>query len=107
MSFSPTSHDFGNQGVNAGPTQSFSFTLTNHGPGTSEAFLPTVDHNNFNQFEGVNSNCPQTLDPGESCHVEVVFDPSIPGPLTSDLLAETNVGVDLAAATLTGTGVIV
>ena len=104
LSIEPTSHDFGNQAVGAGQTAAFTFTVTNHDPGTFVG--TTVPFENFRAFGGTCGHDVQVG--GGTCTVNVIFDPATTGP-KQDSFSVQNFGPGgstghTATATLTGTG---
>jgi hypothetical protein len=103
LSISPTSNDFGSVAVNSS-SQKVPFTVTNNGPGQTGPLTVTMKTGNTNQFPIEFNQCTnQQLVVGASCEVEVAFDPTATGPLTSNLVAEADPG-GTATAVLTGTG---
>jgi hypothetical protein len=103
LSISPTSHDYGSIAVNSS-SQKVVFTVTNNGPGQSGPLTVTMKTGNTNQFAIEFNQCTnQQLDVGASCEVEVAFNPTATGSLTSNLVAEADPG-GTATAVLTGTG---
>jgi hypothetical protein len=106
LSIAPTSQDFGSKGINDGPTDPVTFTVTNNGPATSGTLAVATENNNTNQFFANPDACTgTTLDAGEKCTMGVFFNPNDTGPLTTDLVAKSDVDADgQAVATLTGNG---
>lgn len=106
LSIAPTSQDFGLKGINDGPTDPVTFTVTNNGPATSGTLAVATENNNTNQFFANPDACTgTTLDAGEKCSMGVFFNPNDTGPLTTDLVAKSDVDADgQAVATLTGNG---
>ncbi|HEY1937258.1 MAG TPA: choice-of-anchor D domain-containing protein [Candidatus Angelobacter sp.] len=51
------------------------------------------------------SNCPQPLPAGSSCIINIVFNPTVPGPINESLTLSGNSNPPATAVTLTGTGV--
>jgi hypothetical protein len=103
LSISPTSHDFGSVAVN-GSSQKVPFTVTNNGPDVSGVLTVSKETGNTNQFAIEFNQCTgQQLDIGEECTVELAFNPTAIGPLTSDLVVKGDPG-GTGVAILTGTG---
>jgi HYDIN/CFA65/VesB-like, Ig-like domain len=84
LEFDPPAVDFGAVPYESGPTEPHQITLTNtadiqltikHWRSRWGSFWPEVP----DPFGVTSSNC-HTLEPGESCSFNVVFDPSRPGP---------------------------
>ena len=107
----PGSKDFGERSVSAGPSAPATFTLTS----TGDAPLTITDDGialiggNIDDFDFDldGSTCradgTESLDPDQSCTVDVVFDPVSNGLKETTLLFETNAGV--AELPLAGTGI--
>ena len=105
----PGSKDFGERSVSAGPSAPATFTLTS----TGDAPLTINDDGialvggNLDDFDFAGGTCAAdgtgSLDPGESCTVNVVFDPISNGLKETTLLFETNAGA--AELPLAGTGI--
>lgn len=111
-SLSPTSHDFGETEAGAGPTGTQTFTLASTGDAPltipEEGILMTgTDPSEFTLVDGVSLGSCQpgttSLANGESCTVEVAFEPGSTGAKAATLEVATN--AEPFAASLTGTGV--
>lgn len=107
LSQTPTTLAFGSRDVDTGPTQSQSATIVNSG--TETVTLTEVGVNgDSTQFEllsgGVGQCAPTTiLQPGETCTVRVLFDPTSPGPKSATLVVGSNAAA--IGVALTGRGV--
>jgi hypothetical protein len=76
-----TPRDFGDQDINAGPTNPITITLVNAGTGSMTLGTPDMGGTNWTQFlVNVPGNWPGTLAPGADASFEVQFDPSTVGP---------------------------
>jgi hypothetical protein len=93
----PAALDFGVQlvGTSSKPR---TITVTNSGKAPANALDVTIPGSDFSFV----NRCPDTLDPGTSCVVEVTFAPAAPGSRVSSLLL-TGDGVS-SSVTLTGIG---
>lgn len=106
----PGGKDFGEQSVTAGPSAPTTFTLTSTGdaPLTINDGGIALVGGNLDDFDFAGGTCPAdgtgSLDPGQSCTVDVVFDPISNGPKETTLLFETNAGAAELPLTGTGTG---
>jgi hypothetical protein len=105
LTIEPTSWDFD---ADPGPA---SFTVTNNGPDTTGQLDTTTAGTNSADFDigpdatpALVDDCQdEILDPGETCDVEVAFDPtSGGGPKTADLVVDDPDDGE-AVASLTGT----
>ena len=105
---SPGSNDFGPQPVSGGPTEPVTFTVNSTGsaPLTIDAGGIMLTGNDFEDFDFTGGTCAgdgtDSLPAGESCSVEVVFDPDSSGSKSTTLRFETNAGA--AEVPLSGTG---
>ena len=105
---SPGARNFGQQPVSAGPTDPTTFTVTSTGdaPLTINAGGIFLTDDDVEDFDFVGGTCSRdgtdSLQPGESCTVDVVFDPDSPGSKMTTLGVETNAGS--ASVPLTGVG---
>jgi HYDIN/CFA65/VesB-like, Ig-like domain len=108
LSVAPTSQDFGSQAIGAGPTTAEQFTVTNNGPDTSGTLAVTLDSFNPADFVIVaaDDNCTgTTVASGDTCTVDVTFDPATAGPKQASLDVASDEPADgTATATLTGIG---
>ena len=108
FSISPFGRNFGNRPLFAGASRSASFTLLS--TGTNPLLIQpggvTLAGTNPGQFRITASACPtgSLLEPGETCSVDVAFNPSRAGDASAALEFETSSG--LAEADLNGTGTV-
>jgi hypothetical protein len=106
-SLTPTSHDFGGDLV-SGPPVTQTFTLSNS-PDTSVTLDPDVPGllgPNADQFSITGGTCTPglTLAPGDSCTIEVSFDPTSLGGKSASLVVDSNDPDKAVKADLFGTG---
>ena len=102
LSASPTSLSFGN--MNVGGTSSQNINLTN--TGTSNVALSQVGVSGAGFSIGP-FTVPQTLTPGQTTTVTVVFAPTSGGSVTGSVSVVSNATNSPATVTLSGTGVVV
>jgi Tol biopolymer transport system component len=88
----PPSHAFGDQAVAAGPTEAFTFTVSNVGAGTLNIESIGLSGSGAGQFAIASKTCGATVVGGEGCDVNVVFDPASAGALTATLEVSTDEG---------------
>ena len=98
----PSSHVFGDQAVAAGPTQAFTFTVSNVGAGTLNVESIGLSGSGAGQFAIASKTCGATVVGGEGCDVNVVFDPASTGALTATL--EVSTGEGDGSSVLSGVG---
>ncbi len=109
LEISPSKHDFGN--VDKGDSKSYTFTLENKSNEVIEIkeIKLELDSDNFklNLNGGANPCAVQTLtlNPGDSCTIEIIFEPNSNGVKTSTLAVKYELdGAELySAAALVGT----
>jgi hypothetical protein len=103
LSIDPMSSDFGS--VLVGETSSATtFTVTNDGEEVSSAITTSLSGADASAFDLVADNCASaTLAEGETCTIEVTFNPGAEGNLSADLSVSAADGGDLTA-TLEGIG---
>jgi hypothetical protein len=103
LAFTPGGHDFGIQHVNRGEA-SASFQLTNLGEATARLNSVGIGGADTHNFWVNGGNCGSNfwLQPGESCNVQVVFNPFDMVDYEAELQAYA--GGETFGATLTGTG---
>lgn len=95
----PSSVDFGSQLVGATSTP-VTVTLLNRG--TADVNLSGISiSGDFSQT----NDCGATLTPAHSCQVNVVFSPSVLGPLTGDLTVESDAPSSPDVVPLSGNGI--
>ena len=104
---SPTSSSFGSQDIAAGPTSPNTIAITNTGTETvtlSSIAITGDQRGQFKRVTGGPSDCTNasSLAEGDSCNVQVAFDPSWSGPKTATLKVASN-APDVTVA-LDGTG---
>jgi hypothetical protein len=106
LSINPTSKDFGDQVTTEGPTAATTFTVTNDGPDTSGPLAVVLEGGNpadFNVPVGGDDCVGNQLDSGETCDIDVTFDPTTSGPLSTNLVVSGSPGGSATAA-LSGYG---
>jgi hypothetical protein len=101
LALSPTSWDFGS--VAPGSSASNTFTLTNTGQQTSGLATFSLSGSNASEFSTTNNTCTTGLAQGQSCTVDVRFNPTAGGSKNASLDATATPG-GAATASLTGTG---
>ena len=108
---SPPSHDFGEAEVGTGPTDTETFTLTSTGDApltidTDGITLTGTDPGEFTLVDGIGLGSCQagatTLADGETCTIEIAFEPGSTGVKAATLEVATN--AEPVTASLTGTG---
>lgn len=98
---SPAPLDLGSRRVGAGPGNGAALTVTNGG-GADLEIDAVLSHNSQFPLEG--SAClAAPLAPGDSCQVQVSFAPTTAGPLSTEVVVESN--APDASAEVTGTGI--
>lgn len=107
LSISPTSFDFGSEPVGAGASAAKTFEISSTGSAPNTIGTPTIAGADESEFAipGDGDECAgETLDPGEECTVEVVFDPGSSGAQTAVLSVPSE--VPTATAQLSGAGTL-
>jgi len=104
----PGAHNFGNQGVNTTSAPS-TFTFTNDGYDTLNVTDVSLAGTNLGQFEIDTNNCDAAaLGHGESCTIDLVFEPNSTGSKTARLEVDSNdPNTPTAVSNLTGNGTTV
>lgn len=88
FSAAPTAVEFGQRLVSAGASGGKTVTVTNNGTASMAITTVTITGPTASQFALVpagNGCAATTVDPGESCTVEVTFDPAETGPIGATL----------------------
>jgi hypothetical protein len=102
VTFSPTSLNFGNQGV--GTTSSPQVTtLTNSGAGVLTITSIGITGANKGDFAQTN-NCPSSVPPNGSCNISVTFTPTATGTRNAAVSVADNAPGSPQSAPLTGVG---
>lgn len=83
--FAPPSHAFGARDLAAGPTEPFTLTVSNIGGGTMNIASIGLGGVDAGQFAIASHTCAAPLIGGESCDINVAFDPSSAGALTASV----------------------
>lgn len=107
-SLAPTTDGFGDDPISDGPSAARTFTLSSSG--TADLTIPasgiTLTGTNSDQFQVTGGTCvagTSSLSNGQSCTVNVAFNPSSVGVKSATLQVQTNDGDK--TATLSGTGI--
>ena len=105
-SLTPGQHDFGPQLVGTS-SEPVTFTVTNSGTGDLHVGTAALDGPDAGQYlvpvDG--DHCSgQTVSPGASCSVDVLFEPVIAGTTSATLVIASDDAASPATATLSGTG---
>lgn len=107
VSIDPGSQDFGTRIVASGPSQPRSFTIGN--PGSTALTISSValQGAGAGQFhlQDPSSCASATLAPGQTCQVQVTFDPTAVGGFQAELKVDSNAYLGGAVGTVQGTGV--
>jgi len=98
----PPSHAFGARELAAGPTEPFTFTVSNIGAGTLNIASIGLSGVDAGQFDIASETCGATVPGGEGCDVNVIFDPATTGVLTGTLQVASDGGD--GSSVLSGTG---
>jgi uncharacterized repeat protein (TIGR03803 family) len=101
VNFSPASANFGNQ--TAGTNGLTIITLTNTGIGVLTVSSIGITGPNSGEFSQTN-NCPTTLQPANSCGINVTFAPNVLGSASASLNITDNAPGSPQGVPLTGTG---
>lgn len=105
VSISPTSFDFGSQPVGSGPSGAKTFEVTSTGTAPVTVGTASIVASTEFTIPADGDECAgETLDPGEMCTVEAVFDPSASGEQTAILSVPSE--VPNVTAQLSGTGTV-
>jgi hypothetical protein len=102
LTISPTSWNFGSVVVNGGSSVQ-SFNVTNDGTASSGPIISSIS--GAADFAVTGGTCGAALPEGNSCQIEVTFDPASGGNKNAKLNVSASPGGTLAAS-LTGTGAI-
>lgn len=97
-SASPSSLNFGDQAVAAGPTAALNITVSNAGGGTLTVLGANSDNTDFL----VNGTFPASLDAGQSTTISVTFDPAATGASNGTITISTDAGD--VSVTVSGNG---
>jgi Tol biopolymer transport system component len=81
----PPTHAFGARELAAGPTEPFTFTVSNIGAGTLSIESIVLSGVGAGEFRIASKTCGATVAGGEGCDVNVIFDPASTGALTATL----------------------
>lgn len=104
VTLTPTSLDFGNQGVKEASAEK-SVTLKNNGTATLSKLSMTIDGTNKKDFAlAKSSTCKTSLAAGAECQINLTFKPSALGAMAGNLTVTTSAGSS-PTVTLKGTGV--
>ena len=98
----PSSFDFGTREIESGPSAAETFTVSSAGNEALVLGAPSVSAE-YAIPTGGNECADETLQPGEECTIEVVFDPATVGEHAGNLSVPSN--VPTAVASLLGVGV--
>lgn len=98
--------DCGEQGVDAGSKACGSVTFTNTTSGTVQIGPTTIDESNAVDFTVSSSDCTSTahLAPGESCAVNLAFNPVATGRRSAKLVLRENTRLTQTSVRLVGVG---
>ena len=106
VSISPSSKDFGNQGITAGPIATQDFTVTNTGSADLHITTTSLTGTGLSQFDITTNTCKgATVAPAGTCTVEVSFEPSTPGSKSASLTLADDASDSPQSVALTGAGV--
>ena len=102
MSFNPTSHNFGELAV--GESVSQTFTLTNTGTARMhfKAGYPNIVELGSSAYSISNMTCEAGLDAGQSCDIEVTYEPQVSGSPSGFIGVYIEESSDLFTARLRG-----
>jgi hypothetical protein len=107
VSIDPGSQDFGTRVVASGPSQPRSFTIGN--PGSTALTISSIalQGAGAGQFhlQDPSSCASATLAPGQTCQVQVTFDPTATGGFQAELKVDSNASTSGGIGTVQGTGV--
>jgi hypothetical protein len=101
----PTAFDFGTQLAGTGPGTPFVFTVVS--AGTTSLNVGSVELGGLypDQFELLFDGCSgEAVDPGDSCEIEVAFDPQEAGPASATLIVPSDAPDSPTFVGLTGFG---
>ena len=109
--FSPSTYSFPPRGLDQGPSAPAAFVLTNTGKptltvGAVELSWADPEGADPELFTISSNNC-GTLAPGESCTIEITFDPVLPGPKEGTLTVVDTTQSASAGAEFEGSGHVV
>jgi hypothetical protein len=91
FSLSPTSLDFGGVTINGSATETI--TIESTGDAALSVSGISIGEGDVGAFGVAGNNCPSSLDPENTCTLEVAFAPSNAGPVSAVLTVESNAGV--------------
>ncbi len=102
VTFSPTSLNFGNQGVGTTSNPQMT-TLTNSGAGVLTITSIGITGTNSGDFAQTN-NCPGSVPPNGSCQISVTFSPTVTGTRNAAVSVADNAPGSPQSVPLTGVG---
>lgn len=100
---SPATLEFGDRLVGSGPSATQNFKVESTGTGNLLISDPTISSGDPN-FKIVSEDCPGFLEPGQSCTVQVAFEPTSSGAKSAFVQVSSNAGEGKAA--LRGNGLV-
>jgi hypothetical protein len=103
MDLSATSLDFGDQTIDV-PSDAQTVTLTNDGTADITGDSSEVTGEGAHSFSVVDNCSGETVEIGDSCNVEVIFNPTVDGVLGAVLSITNNANDSPQTVTLAGTG---
>src|ERR1035437_3715842 len=104
VTISPTSKAFGSQDVNAGPTASQTFTITNSGDATLNIWSAYWSEEPDQFVNSSATPCVGFIAPGDNCTFTVAFNPTVAGSVGEELYLLDNAGSGTQTVTMTGPG---